>query len=141
MLKHSIKDGEQLPHAGGKGYLLGFSRSTETMVKVSDSRVVAGGYKSSHIKDCPYGRSFSPNGALAPEGAAIPVKRGLLAPCQQFLDLSTVSSTAQRGRTNQSQQRHRAKNDAPDNPSKPASVLCGSQKEAHTNCSEPAYSS
>ena len=41
MFKHSVKDGEQLPHAGGKSYLFSFASDTEALVEVSDNKVMA----------------------------------------------------------------------------------------------------
>tara|TARA_B100001971_G_C17701873_1_gene292099 strand:+ start:105 stop:254 length:150 start_codon:yes stop_codon:yes gene_type:complete len=39
MFEHAVENDQKLPHAGGQGYLFGFTSGTEPLVKGLDDRV------------------------------------------------------------------------------------------------------
>src|SRR3990170_1281884 len=74
MSNHSVQDGQEFAHAGGKGHLLGLASGDEAFVEGSDSRIAAGGDESSHVQHGPHLRAATPDGAPASQGATVPVQ-------------------------------------------------------------------
>ena len=74
VLEHGVQDGQQLAHAGGQRHLLRLPGRQETLVEISDDRVVAAGYHRSHVEGCADPSPSAPDGAFAPQGAAVPIE-------------------------------------------------------------------
>ena len=73
MFEHGVKDGEQLVHAGGEGYLIGLACGQEALVEGPDHGVMAAGHEGGHVQ----GRSDlgtpTPHRPSATQGATVPV--------------------------------------------------------------------
>ena len=76
MLKHSIENNKQLPHASGKSHLFRLPNRTEVLIERLDNRIVACGYQGSHVQRCSDCSSPSPHCTLTSQSPTITVKRG-----------------------------------------------------------------
>src|SRR5215211_2909075 len=71
---HGVEDGEQLPHARYQGHLLGFACRQKPLVKLLESRVVAGGEQGTHGQGSPHRSPPAPYFALAPNLSGVAVE-------------------------------------------------------------------
>ena len=74
MLEHGIEDDQQLAHTRCEGQLLRFTSGQQPSVEVPDDGVVAAGYQRSHVQGSADPGTSAPDGAFAPQGAAVPVE-------------------------------------------------------------------
>src|SRR3990170_801781 len=75
MSNHSVQDGQEFAHAGGKRHLLGLASRDEPLVEGLNGRIATGGHQGSHVEPAPPLRAAAPDAALAPQGAAVSVQR------------------------------------------------------------------
>ena len=73
MLEHSVQDDEQFAHTRDQSQLLRFASRQQLLVEVPDHGVPAGRGQCPHVKDAPYSGATAPDGAFAPQSAAVPV--------------------------------------------------------------------
>jgi hypothetical protein len=62
VFEHGVEDGEQLPHAGYQGHLLGLAGRQQALIESPDYRVVAAGHQRCHVEG-------GPDGGEAPKAA------------------------------------------------------------------------
>ena len=74
MLEHGVEENQQLAHAGCEGQLLGLSSGQQQLVEVPDDGVEAAGYQRTHVQGGADPGASTPDGAFAPQGAAVPVE-------------------------------------------------------------------
>ena len=72
MLEHGVEDNQQLAHAGGEIQLLRPTSGQQPLVEVPDDGIEAAGYQRSHVEGGAYPGASAPNGAFAPQRAAVP---------------------------------------------------------------------
>ncbi len=71
---HDALDGQEFPHLGCKGDLLGLSSLEEAMIEGLDHRVVLRCHQSSHVEGGPHRRTSTPYPILTSQCAAVPVE-------------------------------------------------------------------
>ena len=74
MLEHGVADNEQLAHAGCEGQLLRLTSIQKPLVEVPYEGVEAAGYQRSHVQGGSDPGASTPDGAFAPQRAAVPVE-------------------------------------------------------------------
>ena len=73
MFEHGVEHNQQFAHARDQRHLFRLTSCQQPLVEVPDSRVVAAGYQRSHVEDGPHPGASAPDGAFAPQGAAVAV--------------------------------------------------------------------
>ena len=74
MLDHGVEDGQQLAHASYEGYLLGLASGQQPLIKGSNEGIVAAGYQRPHVEGRSHLGASTPDSALAPQRAAVPIE-------------------------------------------------------------------
>ena len=73
MFEHGVERNQQFAHGRDQRHLFRLTSCQQLLVEVPNSRVVAAGYQRSHVEDGPHPGASAPDGAFAPQGAAVAV--------------------------------------------------------------------